>query len=298
MNAVEVQGLCIEFGSGADRLQAVRDVSFRLERNQLFGIVGESGSGKSMTALSLMGLLPRGTRMTARTMRLGDLDLMTASSNTLYALRGRRMAMIFQDPMNSLNPLFTIGNQLEEAWLRHLGGRTRTARERAVYLLERVGIERAGDRLGQYPHQLSGGLRQRVMIAMALMCNPDFIIADEPTTALDVTTQLQVLRLLRELREEFSLGILLITHDLGVVAQMADDVAVMHAGRFVETGSVHDVFKRTAHPYTKTLLAAVPTLGEGEALAPNADIQAEFGDYGAGTLPLREISPGHRVRLA
>jgi peptide/nickel transport system ATP-binding protein len=188
----------------------------------------------------------------------------TLSDSAMSGLRGSKLAMIFQEPMTALNPVYTIGNQLEEAWLRHKDGSTREARERAVYLLEKVGITAAAERLRQYPHQLSGGLRQRVMIAMALMCGPALLIADEPTTALDVTIQAQILALLRELQSEFDLGVLLITHDLGVVARTADRVAVMYAGEFVETGTAREVFGEAAHPYTRGLLEALPIPGRAE----------------------------------
>jgi len=258
MTRLAVENLRITFGGN---IPAVDGVSFAIERGKVLAIVGESGSGKSMTSLALMGLLPRGARMSATTMRLGDLDL-TASSTRMTDIRGRRMAMIFQDPMTCLNPVYTIGNQLEEVYLQHNGGRRSAARERAIYLLDRVGVPMARERLRQYPHQMSGGLRQRVMIAMALMCEPEFLIADEPTTALDVTTQIQVLDLLTELKDDFGLGLLLITHDLGVVARIAGEVCVMRRGVFVETGGVADVFANPQHAYTRQLLDAVPVLGQ------------------------------------
>jgi peptide/nickel transport system ATP-binding protein len=236
----------------------VRGVTLSVERGETLCIVGESGCGKSLTALAIMGLLPRRARRRARRLALDGIDLMAASDSELADLRGSRMAMIFQEPMTSLNPCYTVGNQMEEMLLRHRKATRREARDRAVQLLEKVGMTAAASRLGQYPHQLSGGLRQRVMIAMVMMCNPDLIIADEPTTALDVTIQAQILLLLAELRREFGMGLVLITHDLGIVARIADRVSVMYAGEIVETGPIESVFREPRHPYTLGLLRSVP----------------------------------------
>jgi peptide/nickel transport system ATP-binding protein len=263
-----VEDLRVDLPTSAGLLHAVRGIDLALDAGETLCLVGESGCGKSMTALALMGLLPRGAQRTARRCAVLGENLLGASEQRMADLRGNRLAMIFQEPMTSLNPSYTIGNQLEEVWLRHRGGGRGRARERAVFLLERVGISGATGRLGQYPHQLSGGLRQRVMIAMALMCEPALIIADEPTTALDVTIQAQILRLLAELRAEFGLGLLLITHDLGVVARIADRVAVMYAGEIVETGTAADLFATPLHPYTQGLLRCVPVPGRTRRGAP------------------------------
>jgi peptide/nickel transport system ATP-binding protein len=208
-----------------------------------------------------MNLLPKRAQRSAAQLKFDGIELGGLRERQMADIRGNRMAMIFQEPMTSLNPSFTIGNQLEEALLRHRKVSRATARERAVYLLEKVGIAAAGDRLDRYPHQLSGGLRQRVMIAMALMCGPALIIADEPTTALDVTIQAEILHLLAALQREFDMAVVLITHDLGIVARIADRVAVMYAGQIVETGAVEDIFNRPLHPYTQGLLRCIPIPG-------------------------------------
>jgi len=252
----------VDLPLAAGNLHAVRGVSFGVERGETLCIVGESGCGKSLTALALMGLLPRRAARTSTRLAFDGIDLMSASESAMADLRGSRMAMIFQEPMTSLNPAYTVGNQMEEMLLRHRKVTRAQARERAVFLLEKVGITAAANRLAQYPHQLSGGLRQRVMIAMVLMCGPDLIIADEPTTALDVTIQAQILRLLAELRKEFGMGLVLITHDLGIVARIADRVAVMYAGQIVEEGSVAAVFNDPLHPYTRGLMRCIPVPGK------------------------------------
>ena len=243
-------------------LHPVRRVSLAVNRGETLCIVGESGCGKSLTALALMGLLPRRARRRAARLAFDGIDLLAASPAQMSDLRGSRMAMIFQEPMTSLNPAYTVGNQMEEMLLRHRKVTRSEARERAVLLLGKVGITAAGSRLGQYPHQLSGGLRQRVMIAMVLMCGPDLIIADEPTTALDVTIQAQILLLLAQLRREFGMGLVLITHDLGIVARIADRVAVMYAGEVVEEGPAAAVFRAPLHPYTRGLLGCIPVPGK------------------------------------
>jgi peptide/nickel transport system ATP-binding protein len=258
---LEVEGLSVAIDMPAGRLHAVRDVDLQVGRGETLCIVGESGCGKTITALGIMGLLPRRARMGARRLRLEGTDLLAIDAGARAALRGNRMAMIFQDPMTSLNPVYTVGNQIEEIYLRHGRGGRREARERAEYLLQKVGITAASSRLGQYPHQLSGGLRQRVMIAMALMCDPVLIIADEPTTALDVTIQAQILRLLADLQTEMQMALILITHDLGVVARVADRVIVMYAGEVVETGTADQIFAAPLHPYTQGLIDCVPIPG-------------------------------------
>jgi peptide/nickel transport system ATP-binding protein len=258
---LEVHGLSVDIPLPAGMLHPVRSVSFSVDRGETLCIVGESGCGKSLTSLALMGLLPRSARRTAERMAFEGTDLLTASERRMSDLRGSRIGMIFQEPMSSLNPAFTIGNQMEEALLRHRRVKRAEARERAIFLLEKVGITGAAGRLGQYPHQLSGGLRQRVMIAMTLMCAPGLIIADEPTTALDVTIQAQILLLLAELQREFEMGLMLITHDLGIVARIADRIAVMYAGQIVEQGRAIEVFENPLHPYTRGLLDCIPVPG-------------------------------------
>ncbi len=258
---LDVQGLSVDIAIAHGTLHAVRDVSFTVRRGETLCIVGESGCGKSMTSLAIMSLLPRAAQRSARHLSLLGEDLAAASAKRINALRGDRMAMIFQEPMTALNPAYTIGNQLMESYLHHRGGTPAQARERAVELLGKVGIASAGERLGQYPHQLSGGLRQRVMIAMALMCGPELLIADEPTTALDVTIQAQILRLLADLQQELGIALVLIAHDLGVVARIAHRVAVMYAGEIVEEGTAERVFGAPHHPYTAGLLSCIPVPG-------------------------------------
>ena len=246
---------------GAD-VEAVRGVDLRVERGQTHCVVGESGCGKSVSALAVMGLLARSAQRRASHMRFDGEDILNLSEAGLQRLRGNRMAMIFQEPMTSLNPAYTIGSQMAEVLTRHRKVGKQQGLDRAAELLAKVGITAPGLRLAQYPHQLSGGLRQRVMIAMALMCDPELLIADEPTTALDVTVQAQILRLLRDLQRELGLAILLITHDLGVVARVAHKVSVMYAGEVVESATAADLFAAPHHPYTKGLLACVPVPGK------------------------------------
>ena len=259
---LEVDGLTVDIPVAAGMLHPVRDVSFSVGRGETVCIVGESGCGKSLTSLAIMGLLPKKAILTARTLSFEGTELIGLSERRMGDLRGDRMAMIFQEPMTSLNPAYTIGNQLEEMLTRHRNASTREARDRAILLLEKVGITSAASRLSQYPHQLSGGLRQRVMIAMTLMCDPDLLIADEPTTALDVTIQAQILLLLADLQKEFNMGLILITHDLGIVARIADRVAVMYAGQIVESGDVKQIFENPMHPYTQGLLECIPIPGK------------------------------------
>jgi len=263
---LRVSGLRVDIATPRGTLRAVRGISFDVKAGETFCLVGESGCGKSMTAMSIMGLLPKvATRSVDELSYEGrKLDLAAAQ-----ALNGDRIAMIFQEPMTSLNPIFQIGDQLMEGYLRHKKASRAEARERALYLLDKVGIANGAERLKQYPHQLSGGLRQRVMIAMALMCGPKLLIADEPTTALDVTIQAQILHLLASLQREFDLGLMLITHDLGLVARIANRVAVMYAGEIVEEGSAEAVFRAPRHPYTRGLMDCIPVPGKtkpGEAL--------------------------------
>jgi len=258
---LDVSGLTIEVRVRGRVSTVVRNVDLSVKAGESLCLVGESGCGKSMTALGIMGLLPSGVTHAAQRLGFDGVDLAQISQGAMEALRGHRISMIFQDPNTAFNPSYTIGDQMQEVWLRHKDGGRDAARTRAVELLERVGIASAAKRLGQYPHQLSGGQRQRVMIAMALMCSPQLLIADEPTTALDVTVQAQVLRLLRELQSELGLALLLITHDIGVVAAMADRVAVLYAGEVVETGPVRQVLDSPRHPYTKGLLDCLPHPG-------------------------------------
>ena len=313
---LEVKGLHADLRLPAGALHAVRNVSFSMHHGETLSLVGESGCGKSMTALAIMDLLPpRGIRWADKLVFEGQ-DLMTADEATMAGIRGGRMAMIFQEPMTSLDPCYTIGNQLEEAILEHQKIPTGQARERAVYLLEKVGITAAASRLKQYPHQLSGGLRQRVMIAMGLMCSPGLIIADEPTTALDVTIQAQILALLASVQKEFKMGLLLITHDLGVVARTTDRLAVMYCGQVVETGNVRQVFDKPLHPYTRGLMECIPVPGKtrpgqklgsipGMVPTPIGDLRGcSFRNrcYAAGPqcareeVSLREVSPGRAYR--
>lgn len=258
---LDVQGLDVDIATPAGILHAVRDVSFLVNRGETLCLVGESGCGKSMTSLALMGLLPRvASRRTRRLTFMGE-DLSRASQTRINMLRGNKMAMIFQEPMTALNPAYSIGEQLTEHFIHHRKASMAQAQRRAVELLERVGIASAAQRLGQYPHQLSGGLRQRVMIAMALMCNPELLIADEPSTALDVTIQAQILRLLADLQAELGIAMVLITHDLGVVARIADRVAIMYAGEIMEQGPVDAIFAHPQHPYTQGLMSCIPVPG-------------------------------------
>lgn len=258
---LDVQGLDVDIRTAGGMLHAVRDVSFQVRRGETLCLVGESGCGKSMTSLSIMGLLPKAAMRRTRTLSFLGEDLGSAGKRRINELRGSKMAMIFQEPMTALNPAYTIGEQLTEHYLHHRKTSNREAQDRATELLERVGIASAGQRLAQYPHQLSGGLRQRVMIAMALMCGPELLIADEPSTALDVTIQAQILRLLATLQAELGIAMVLITHDLGVVARIANRVAVMYAGEVVESGPVKEIFADPQHPYTQGLMSCIPIPG-------------------------------------
>ena len=265
---LDVKNLRVDLSTSRGTLHAVRGIDFSVNRGEMLCLVGESGCGKSMTSLALMDLLPRNAQRRADTLRFKDADLLHLGRCEQAAMRGNEMSMIFQEPMTSLNPSYTLGEQLCETLLAHSKVSRASARERAVYLMERVGIPQAADRLRQYPHQLSGGLRQRIMIAMSLMCGPDLIIADEPTTALDVTIQAQILRMLRELQQEFGMAVIFITHDLGVVARIADRVAVMYAGQVVETAPVMQLFNQPQHPYTRGLLGCIPVSGRTQPGQP------------------------------
>ena len=258
---LDVENLSVDIATRNGKLHAVRQVSFYVKRGEALCIVGESGCGKSMTALAIMGLLPKTAHRQADRLTFMGEDLSRASPQRVNALRGSRMAMIFQEPMTALNPAYTINEQLMESYLHHRKCTQTEAHDRAVELLGKVGIASAAERLGQYPHQLSGGLRQRVMIAMALMCSPDLLVADEPSTALDVTIQAQILRLLADLQKELGIAMVLITHDLGVVARIANRVVVMYAGEVVEEGSAVELFSTPHHPYTRGLLRCIPVPG-------------------------------------
>ena len=262
---LEVRHLTTEFALTQGVVHAVQDVSFEIAPGEVLGIVGESGCGKSVTALSLMRLISAPGRIAAGEVLLRvngqTLDMLQLTTAELGKVRGNQIAMIFQDPMTSLNPVLTVGFQIIEPLKIHRGLDDQQAQKAAVELLEQVGIPEAKRRLNQYPHQFSGGMRQRVMIAIALACSPKLIIADEPTTALDVTIQAQILDLLRELNERAGTSVIIITHDLGVVAEMANQVAVMYAGRIVEHGSVETIFEKPSHPYTIALMASIPELG-------------------------------------
>ncbi|MDT7540431.1 MAG: peptide/nickel transport system ATP-binding protein [Acidobacteriota bacterium] len=257
---LEVKNLQTHFRTRAGTVRAVDGVSFYLERGELLGLVGESGCGKSVTALSLMRLVAPPGRVVGGEILFDGVDLLKLSESKMRAIRGDDIAMIFQDPMTSLNPVYTVGEQIAEALRLHRGMKRGEAKRAAVAAMEEVSIPDPARRADDYPHQLSGGMRQRVMIAMALACDPKLLIADEPTTALDVTIQAQILELLNELRRTRELAVLLITHDLGVVAEVADRVAVMYTGRIVEESPVEELFARPKHPYTEGLLRSVPKL--------------------------------------
>jgi oligopeptide/dipeptide ABC transporter ATP-binding protein len=258
---LDVRDLCMVFPTDDGEARAVNGVSFTLDRGRVLGLVGESGCGKSMTALSLMRLVPHPGRIVGGRVLFEGRDLLAVSEREMRDVRGARMAMIFQEPMTALNPVLRVGAQVAEAVFLHRSVSRRQAWERAAELLAEVGIPDAERRAHDYPHQLSGGMRQRVMIAMAIACDPLLLLADEPTTALDVTIQAEILSLLRSLRERYGMAVLLITHDLGVVAEQADEVAIMYAGRIVERAAVDDLFARPLHPYTQALLRSMPVLG-------------------------------------
>jgi oligopeptide/dipeptide ABC transporter ATP-binding protein len=319
---LEVNDLKTHFFTREGVVQAVDGVSFTLEKGKTLGIVGESGCGKSVTALSIMGLIPRPpARIVGGSVLFEGRELTTLKDKQLEDIRGKDIAMIFQDPMTSLNPTLKISLQITEVLRRHTEMSKEQARRRAVELLEEVHIPRAAERLDDYPHRFSGGMRQRVMIAIALACNPKLLIADEPTTALDVTIQAGILDLLDELRREHEMSMIIITHDMGVVAETADDIAVMYAGQIVEYASALDLFDRPEHPYTEALLAALPQL-EGQDIregrltaipglppllidppeacrfAPRCPYADEGDSCAREPQELRQIRTGHLVRTA
>ncbi len=320
---LDVRNLRTSFFTEGGEVRAVDDVSFSVFRGRTLGIVGESGCGKSVTSLSIMRLIPSppGRIIGGQILYQGQ-DLVTLSEDQMRRIRGNEISMIFQEPMTSLNPVYTVGNQIIEAVTLHQGLGARDARDKAIEMLKLVGIPAPEKRVDDYPHQLSGGMRQRVMIAMALSCNPQVLIADEPTTALDVTIQAQILDLLRDLQQKVGLGLILITHDLGVVAEMADEVVVMYAGRVVEQAPVVELFKNPQMPYTRALLNSLPTLTRDPSgkirkdrleaipgIVPNL-LELPAGcrfqercslvseECRAVEPPLREVGANHRVRCA
>ena len=271
---LEVSNVKTYFYTDEGVAKAVDDVSYRIERGKVLGVVGESGCGKSVTALSIMRLIPNPPgKIVAGSIRFEGRDVLTLSDTEMRKIRGNDISMIFQDPMTSLNPVFTVGDQIMEAVLLHQKKNRAEAREIAIQMLKKVGIPSPETRVDDYPHQLSGGMRQRVMIAMALCCNPKLLIADEPTTALDVTIQAQILDLIRGLQRDFGLSVLLITHDLGVVAETCDDVVVMYAGKVIESADVRRLFHEHRHPYTEGLFRSLPATGK-----PHARLQAIEGN--------------------
>ena len=265
---LEVKNLKTIFKSRGQEVQAVRGVEFSVEKGEIMGIVGESGSGKSVTMKAVMGILPENAKVEYDSLKLNGKELAGLSAEEYRKLRGKEMTMIFQDPMTALNPLKKIGSQLEEVILRHSNLSRQEAKEKAIEMLRKVGIPVPEQRIKQYPHEFSGGMRQRVLIAMALACEPQLLIADEPTTALDVTIQAQILDQLKELEQEYHTSIVLITHDMGVVATVCSKIAIMYGGLIMENGMTDEIFYNPKHPYTKALLRAIPSLDlkEGERL--------------------------------
>jgi peptide/nickel transport system ATP-binding protein len=291
---LQVENLNVSFATQTGEVAAVRDVSFTIPESGTMGLVGESGSGKSATALAILRLLPPQATISGE-IDFGGQSLLRLAEEEMRRLRGARISMIFQEPMTALNPVMRVGDQVAEAVLAHHRLAKKEAWHRAVDALREVAIPDPERRSRDYPHQLSGGQRQRVMIAMALVNHPQLLIADEPTTALDVTIQAQILGLLRELREKYKLAVLFISHDLGVVSRVADRVAVMNAGEIVEMGPVDKIFSAAAHPYTRGLVSAIPTLKTDRSRAL-ATVEKQIRP--ASPLPLREIAPGHWARTA
>ena len=312
MSLLEVRNLTTAFQTARGEITAMEDVSFDLNPGEILGIVGESGSGKSVTALTIMGLLPRPpARIASGSIRFGGQELTTLSEGRMQKLRGPGIAMVFQEPMTSLNPVFTIGDQIVETIRAHENLSNRALTARAIEMLEKVGIPSAATRMSDFPHQRSGGQRQRVMLAIALVCRPKLLIADEPTTALDVTIQAQILDLMMDLRDEFGMAIMIITHNMGVIAETADRVMVMYAGRVVEEAPVMRLFDHPMHPYTRGLLECVPAIGQdkerlvaipgtlpepanrprGCRFAPRC--AHAIADCSAGLPPLETLAPQH-----
>jgi peptide/nickel transport system ATP-binding protein len=310
---LEVNDLRTHFATADGLVKAVDGVSLRIRHGKTLGVVGESGCGKSITALSIMRLIERPGRIVGGSIKFDGQELTTIAEDEMRDIRGNQISMIFQEPMTSLNPVYTCGDQIAEAVVRHRNVSKKEAMDRAVEMLAQVGIPDPKRRAGEHPHQLSGGMRQRVMIAMALSTNPELLIADEPTTALDVTIQAQILELMKALRERNDMSIMLITHDLGVVAEMSDDVSVMYAGKVVESSDAVSVYDRAHHPYTRGLLASIPRMGERRAkLEVIKGVVPNPLNLPAGCLfkrrcpfampicdtapPLREVKPGHVSR--
>ncbi|TDV51106.1 ABC transporter ATP-binding protein [Actinophytocola oryzae] len=314
---LDVRDLRVHFPTDDGVVKSVDGLSFQLERGKTLGIVGESGSGKSVTSLSIMGLHKEGSARISGEILLNGQDLVTASREKRRLLRGKNMAMIFQDPLSAMHPYYTVGAQIVEAYRIHHDVSKAVARKHAVDMLDRVGIPNPKGRVDDYPHQFSGGMRQRAMIAMALSCDPELLIADEPTTALDVTVQAQILDLIRDLQQEFNSAVIIITHDLGVVAELADDILVMYAGRCIEYGTAEDIFQQPQHPYTWGLLGSMPRLDRERSerllpikgtppslinLPPGCPFhpRCAFGHLNGGAseseVPeLREVGDGHRI---
>jgi len=310
---LEITDLRTHFATADGLVRAVDGVSLRIRQAKTLGVVGESGCGKSITALSIMRLIERPGRIVSGSIKFDGQDLLAMREEDMRDIRGNQISMIFQEPMTSLNPVYTCGEQIAESVMTHGGGSHRDAMIRAIDMLSQVGIPDPKRRASEHPHQLSGGMRQRVMIAMALSTNPELLIADEPTTALDVTIQAQILELMKALREKNRMAIMLITHDLGVVAEMSDDVSVMYAGKIVEASDAVSVFDRPHHPYTRGLLASIPRLGEKrEKLAVIKGVVPNPLNLPTGCLfkrrcpsrmpvcdvapPFQEIAPGHVSR--
>ncbi len=311
---LEVSNLKTYFFTREGLIKAIAGIDFTIERGETLALVGESGCGKSMTALSLLRLVPEPGRIVGGDIRFDGIDLLRIPEAEIRRVRGNRIGMIFQEPMTSLNPVFRIGDQIMETLQLHRGHDKSEATEIAAELLHKVGMPDAGQRLKDYPHQLSGGMRQRVMIAMALACDPQLLIADEPTTALDVTIQAQIMDLLAQIRAEHNMATLLITHDLGVVAENADRVAIMYAGSILETAPVKELYANPRHPYTRGLLACIPRVGERqkrlvpiEGSVPRsgaADDKCSFLERCPESFapcrgqlpPLKEVQPGHWLR--
>jgi len=303
-HTLHIQQLSTFFFTANGIVKAVRDVSLTLEAGQTLALVGESGCGKSMTALSVLRLVPQPGRIVSGQIHFDGVDLLQLPNEEMRRVRGNRIAMIFQDPMTALNPVFNVGSQLKEVLSLHLGLDNKAAQQKAVDLLHQVGIPSPAQRYRDYPHQLSGGMRQRVMIAMALACNPEVLIADEPTTALDVTIQAQIMALLDDQRQQRRMANLLISHDLGVVAQNADSVAIMYDGLIVEQAPVTTLFNAPHHPYTQGLLNCIPHLGQRHKSLSNMPqgsfwqhCPQDFAPRGAEFAPLRNIGENHRVRM-
>lgn len=265
---LDVSGLSVSFTGLRGAVQVLDDITFQVQPGEVVGIVGESGSGKSVTSLAIMGLLGTSGHVDAGSITMGGQDLTRLSAGQMRARRGRDLAMIFQEPGTSLNPILKVGFQIAEVLIEHTGIDARTAEKQAVELMEQVGIPAAESRARDYPHQLSGGMKQRIMIAMALACRPRLLIADEPTTALDVTIQAQILKLITDLRDELDMGVVLITHDMGVIAETADRVVVMYAGQIVEQSPAETLFANPSHPYTRLLLRSIPSAKHKQDVLP------------------------------